>query len=133
MELGESPYVDLFPKITGYSIQGEIMLMGDFNGRTGNVQTQYFDIIVDLLHIEVLDLPLLFERDSTNFIPWSGYGKFLLELSETHDLPILNGIARFPQSRHHTCCPHAGSSNVVDYILSNPSLILHLHSFRVAS
>jgi len=83
-------------RITKYSIQGEIMLIGNFNGRTRSVQTQYFDSIVNPLHIQAFDRPLLFQRDSTDLIPPSSYGRFLLELGETHYLLILNGIVGFP-------------------------------------
>lgn len=35
---------------------------------------------------------------SDDIVPTSAYGRSLLKLDETHDLVILNGIARFPYS-----------------------------------
>lgn len=59
-------------------------------------------------------------------MPPSRFGRFLLELSEVHNLLIMNDIAKFPRSRHHTYFLHARGSSVVDYVLSNPSLIPHM-------
>lgn len=108
------------------------MLLGDFNRRIRNLQTQYFDSIADLLHIQALDRQLVFQKDFANSLPTSGYGRFLLELGETHNLLIFNGIVQFPQSDHHTYFPHVGGSSVVDYILSSPPLASHIHAFQVA-
>ena len=36
---GESPFLDLFPDISRYAVHEDIILVGDFNGRTRSLQT----------------------------------------------------------------------------------------------
>lgn len=59
------------------------MLFGDFNSKIENVHTHYFDSLADPLHMQVLDLPPVFQRYSVDSLLPSGYGRFLLELGET--------------------------------------------------
>lgn len=107
-------------------------MVGDFNGRIGSLQTQYFDEQDDPLHIRALDWDDELQQASDDIMPLSTYGRSLLELREIHDLVILNGLTRFPHSCHHICFPHAGGSSVVDYILVSLPLVSLCQTFCVA-
>jgi hypothetical protein len=59
-------------------------------------------------------------RVSNNALgPITAYGGHLLQLGESHELLILNGLSCFLDSRYFTCFPHSGGASVVDYVMSS--------------
>ena len=127
------PFLDLYPNISHYSSLGDVILLGDFNARTGCHQVSIHDIIEDELRFHELDIEELGVNwhlaDITG--PITTYGRHLLVMGESNGLVILNGIPCFLGSNKYTCFPHKGGVIVVNYILAEMSLIQHIHSFHV--
>lgn len=69
--------------------------------------------------------------DVNNIITY--YGKYLINLGDSHDLIILNGITWFPLSSNFTCFPYAGEASVVDYVMANLSFALTISDLCISS
>ena len=76
--------------IREFSRDGDIILLGDFNARTGNSQTVFYDTSEEMLReLNVGELGLdkcSHDREQTQ------YGRYLTEMTTTHGLAILNGL-----------------------------------------
>jgi hypothetical protein len=64
--------------------------------------------------------------------PTTVYGKHLLQLGESQELLILNGLPCFPDSRFFTCRPYGGGASVVDYVLASHNLLPFIRHFSVS-
>ena len=59
------------------------------------------------------------------------YGRYLMEMTATHGLAILNGLDIFPSSGGFTCFPHRHGASTVDYVITSPSFISSIQDLRV--
>jgi hypothetical protein len=62
----------------------------------------------------------------------TSYGRYLLQLGESHELLILNDLPCFLKSYFFTCQPHGGGVSLVDYVLFNQVLLPFIHHFSVS-
>ena len=112
-------------------VLGEILLLGDFNARTGNEQTRLLDLDDPILlrEMDIEDTGL--QRSSQDSGNITSYGRDLLDMGAAHGLVIFNGLARWPLSGHLTCFPHGGGSSTVDYLIGSPTLIPQIPDFSI--
>jgi hypothetical protein len=127
-EFEGDPFIDLYANISHYSTLGEVILLGDFNARTKNLQVSLHDRVEDILCLQELELESvgLHRSSQDRYGPLTGYGRHLLQLGESHGLLIMNGLPCFPGSGDFTCFPHSGGASVVDYVLANRDLLPHI-------
>jgi len=64
--------------------------------------------------------------------PITVYGKHLLQLGESQELLILNGLPCFPDSRFFTCRPYGGGVSVVDYVFASHNLLPFIRHLSVS-
>eukprot|EP00250_Pteridium_aquilinum_P004691 c14891_g1_i2 orf=2-1366(-) len=128
---GQSPFSILDDDIWEFSRDGDIILLGDFNARTGNYQTVFYDTSGEMLReLDVGELGLdrcSHDREQTE------YGRYLREMTTTHGLAILNGLQRFPGAAGFTCFPHRHGASTVDYVMAQPSFIPCIQDFIVGA
>ena len=76
--------------------------MGDFNARTRDLQIPLHDRSKDVFCNRGIDPTFVgLHRILEDVLgPTTAYGKHLLQLGESHELLILNGLPRFPDSSH---------------------------------
>ncbi|KAH7442549.1 hypothetical protein KP509_03G093700 [Ceratopteris richardii] len=128
---GQSPFSLLDDDIWEFSRDGDIILLGDFNARTGNSQTLFYDTSDEMLReMDVGELGL--DRCSHD-TEQTEYGRYLIEMTTTHGLAILNGLHRFPRAAGFTCFPHRHGASTVDYIMTQPSFIPCIQDFTVGA
>lgn len=126
---GQSPFSVLDDDIWEFSRDGDIILLGDFNARTGNTQAVFYDTSEEMLReLDVEDLGL--DRHSQDR-EHTEYGRYLMEMVTTHGIAILNGLQRFPRSAGFTCFPHRHGASTVDYVMAQPSFIPCIQDFTV--
>jgi hypothetical protein len=94
------PFIDLYTDITQYSVVGEVILLGDFNARTRDLQIPLHDRSEDVFCTQGIDPDSVgLHRMSDDALgPTTVYGKHLLQLGESQELLILNGLPCFPDS-----------------------------------
>lgn len=126
-----SPYTALYSDIMEFSSQGEILLLGDFNARTGSEQAPLLDLTDAILLREIEDLDFDLQRSSQDHGDVTGFGRHLLAMGTAHGLVIYNGLPRWPTSGALTCFPHGGGSSTVDYLMGSPSLVAHIPEFDI--
>ncbi|MCO5560700.1 hypothetical protein L7F22_014317 [Adiantum nelumboides] len=106
----------------------DIILLGDFNARTGNAQTVFYDTSDEMLReLDVSDLGLdrcSQDREQTE------YGRYLTNRTTIHGLAILQ---RFPGAAGFTCFPHRHGASTVDYVMAEPSFIPCIQDFIVGA
>ncbi|MCO5554194.1 hypothetical protein L7F22_007721 [Adiantum nelumboides] len=129
----QDPYSQSSEDISHYTSLGEVLLMGDFNGRTHSRQCEIYDMeqpeimrALDAEDIGVSRLSADGGQDNT------GYGRHLLELGRRHHLVIYNGMARWPDSGGFTCFPHSGRESTMDYLMGSTQTAELIHSFSIA-
>ena len=126
---GHSPFTVLNEDIWEFSRSGEVMLVGDFNARTGTSQSTFFDSSEEMLReVDTEDLELTrhsIDKECTS------YGKYLMDLGTIHGMAILNGLLRFPSSFGFTCYPHRHGASIVDYILAQPSFLPSVNDLSI--
>ena len=72
---------------------GDILLLGDFNARTGNTQVGLLNFEEDSILVPKLDPKEIgITRHSADAPNVTRYGHYLLELGIAHDLIIYNGL-----------------------------------------
>lgn len=126
---------DLENDLINISTMGEIILMGDFNSRTGILQ----DVLESnrILELENLDSsesrykPYLKQRNSQDYTS-DKRGERLIELCLSLELSILNGRKIGDSFGMKTCFNWNGSS-VVDYVISSNNIFESIRYFRVDS
>jgi hypothetical protein len=120
-------------EIGKYAEQGNVILMGDFNDRTGTFQ----DYVSDngTRYIPVPD-SVVFDpnfrcrqsQDSSNI--HCKYGKQLIEMCVATGLKIVNGRV-FGDPCGKFTCHHYNGSSVVDYVLADNTTLPQLRYFKV--
>lgn len=110
-------------------LDGDIILLGDFNAQTGNHQTVFYNASKEMLReLDTFDMGL--DRCSED-MECTEYERYLLDMGTAHELAILNGLQRFPAAAAFTCFPHRRGASIVDYILAMPSFLPHIEDFTV--
>ncbi|MCO5586296.1 hypothetical protein L7F22_040235 [Adiantum nelumboides] len=93
------PYSRLSEDISHYKSLGEVLFMGDFNGRTQSRQCEIYDMeqpeIMTTLDAEDMGVSKVSADEGQDN---TGYDRHLLELGSRHHLVIYNGMARWPDS-----------------------------------
>ena len=126
---GQSPFSILDDDIWEFSRDGDIILLGDFNARTANSQTVFYDTSEEMLkEIDVSEMGLDRHSQDRGHIE---YGRYLIEMTTAHGLAILNGLEIFPSSGEFTCFPHRHGASTVDYVMASPCLISSFQDFSV--
>ena len=92
---GQSPYMILDEDIWEFSRDGDVILLGDFNARTGHSQqTTFYDTSEEMLReLDISDLGLVRRSQDEEH---TRYGGYLTDMGTSHGLAILNGLERFP-------------------------------------
>ena len=112
---GQSPFSILDNDIWEFSRDGDIILLGDFNARTANSQTVFYDTSEEMLReVDVSQMGLVRQSQVKEH---TEYGTYLMEMKTIHGLAILNGLEAFPSSWGFTCFPHRHGASTVDYTL----------------
>lgn len=128
---GQSPFSILDDDIWEFSRDGDIILLGDFNARTANSQTIFYDTSEEILReVDISEMGL--DRHSQDR-EHTEYGRYLMEMTTTHGLAILNGLEIFPSSGGFTCFPHRHGASTVDYVMTSPSFISSIQDLNVGS
>jgi hypothetical protein len=130
------PFIDLYANITQYSTVGEVILIGDFNSRT-KIPPRFLSTTGQRTcsaskEIDPASVGLHWMSDDA-LGPLTAYGRHLLQLGESQELLILNGLPCFPNSRFFTCWPHGGGVSVVDYVLSSQNLLPFIRHFSITT
>ena len=122
------PFIDLYTVITKYSADGEVILMGNFNAYTRDLQIPLHDQSEGVFCTWGIDPTSVgLHRISEDVLgSTTAHGKHLLQLGESHELLILNGLPRFLDSWFFPCRPHGGRASVVDYALASPNLLPYI-------
>lgn len=55
--------------------------------------------------------------------PITAYGKDLLQLGESYELLIVNGLSYFLESCYFTCFPYSKGASVVNYVMSSQTIL----------
>ena len=118
-------------EICKHSSSGQIILMGDFNSRTGNLPDYIQND--DTVYTPTPDMYLPDDVPKTRFnsdLKVCEFGHKLLSLCQTSGLRIVNGRKLGDTLGIKTCHKWNGSSTV-DYAISQISLFSQILSFRV--
>ena len=124
-------FEELENDVAEFQTKGPVILLGDFNSRTG----KYED------HISIDSDNLLDNTSENSFIPkqrnnydniLNGHGKNLLQVCKNLDLRIINGRVRGDSMGNITYHGRIGVSTV-DYIICDQSLFQHVDYFLVKS
>ena len=119
-------------EIERFSAMGKLLLLGDFNGRTG-----VLDDFMNESHSNEDVMPLPINYISDVYLPRNNLdikvttnGRSLINICKTSGLRILNG--RFPGDflGHFTCITPRGNS-VIDYMIASEDLLRRTVSFSV--
>lgn len=129
-----APFIDLYTDITQYCVVAGVILPGDFNARTRDLQIPLHDRSEDVFCTQGIDPNSvgLHQMSNDALGPITVYGKHLLQLGESQELLILNGFPCFPDSRFFTCQAYGGGASVVDYVLASHNLLPFIHHFSVS-
>ena len=142
------PFDILSNKIAEFTDLGDIILMGDFNARTGTLPDyDEFEDEGDLdIIYEIPVMPSVYNKISKNDITSSGlslqrnnvdkstnqYGTKLLNLVKMSDLLILNGRSPGDSAGELTLCNHRGTSTI-DYVIVSKNVINYNMHFDIGS
>ncbi|KAK3082441.1 hypothetical protein FSP39_009605 [Pinctada imbricata] len=135
-EISEKTWEGLKTGILKYNNLGNIMLLGDFNARTGRLQCDYIiddeNRYMDFDSSYISDNPI-YERISMDKSV-NEYGRNLLELCKANRLRILNGRTIGDTIGKFTCYQWNGCS-VVDYCIVTEDLLgtveyFHIHDLK---
>jgi hypothetical protein len=109
-----------------------VIFLGDSNSHTRTQPVLVHDITADKLQLHELDLGDYkinrYSTDSFGFVKIDG--RNLLELGDSINLYIMNGISCSPRSSEFTCFPHRGGTSVVGYVLSTFFIIPSICDFQ---
>ena len=107
--------------------QGKVLLCGDFNARTGNLDDLIFDDrFTNIENFTPINVPKRTSRDTQV----NAYGKSLNELCIGNNLISLNGRTKGDLIGLFTCNTYNGAS-VVDYVIVSQDLFPFVQSFWV--
>ena len=131
-EISEKVWHDLERDIEKYSFLGKVMLLGDFNARTGVVQGDH------IVHDDTQYTPtdetyrsdeeIMYRNNMDTYV--NEYGRRLLELCRNARLRIVNGRVLGDTTGRMTCYQWNGSS-VVDYCIADEDLLGAIEYFKV--
>lgn len=120
--------------IASFSINGQCIICGDFNARTGSEAdyvvgdiSKYVDILENSDFVS--DSPLLRLNIDNHSV--DKHGKELLSLCKLANLRILNGRTLGDIPGNFTCYSHTGSPSVIDYILTSVNMLNMVNLFHV--
>ena len=131
-KLDYSLFDTLEQEVASYCNKGQVILMGDFNSRTGtladNVTSVNPNIIpqADTVCYDTKCVP----RKSQDSVVTCSYCKQLIDLCISSGLKIVNGRLLGDPVGRYTCHKYNGSS-VVDYVLADNTVLSHLRYFIV--
>lgn len=95
-----------------------------FNDCTWTLQTLIHDLVEDVLWLHEVNPCIvgaqIFSIDRSYLV--MTHGRYL-QLNESHDLIILNGVPCYLGFNRYTCFPHNCGVSVVDYVLANQALL----------
>ncbi len=99
------PFVDLQESISLFATSGDIIILGDFNACTRNLQTPIHDRGSDSICTSEIDPTRMgLQRTSDDALGlFTCCGRHLLQFCESSGLLILNGLSFFPSSNIFTC------------------------------
>ena len=132
---GDDKYV-IYDMLENYIVKygsiGNILIMGDLNGRTG-VRNDLLELhkLDDLCEFEDINLyeSIKYHRMNSD-LQTNSFGNRLLDLCKHSKKVILNGRAFGDLQGQTTCFKYNGSS-VVDYGICSPQLYKHINYFSV--
>lgn len=133
--LDENIFDNIVNDVVKYSENGNILLAGDLNARTGNGQLDFIEYddydsnITQLNYNDYTpdgDLPKRYSRDSVV----SSRGKELNDFCIHSGMRILNGRTMGDFSGQMTCHTNNGSS-VVDYCIASENLFENISFFKI--
>ena len=134
----ENIFDTLQAEIERFSVQGEIILIGDFNSRTGTLCETFYEPendttinhgIPDSIEYDTLvneDIPERYNTDKTI----NQFGKKLLSLANKAHLVITNGRKIGDMQGHGTCYTNKGVSTI-DYCITTRNLFNSILNFQV--
>jgi endonuclease/exonuclease/phosphatase family metal-dependent hydrolase len=120
--------------IEKYSEKGDIILMGDFNARTGSEE----DLIIsdDTSHVPLSDNQYVIDtavgKRSSHDSHIDTRGKELLDMCISNQLRILNGRTFGDTFGAYTCYKPAGCS-VVDYVIVSQHLLCQILYMQISN
>ena len=127
----EDLFEDLGTKLSKYERQGDLILMGDLNSRTGSILDYIANESNDYMPVPNIytDTEYTFARNSQDD-KINSYGRKLIELCKSLPLRILNGRKLGDLLGNFTCQNSRGRS-VVDYCAASPGLVKQIPFFSV--
>ena len=108
--------------------RGDVMLLGDLNARTGNLEDTITPDESDELFELYLEHPPLKRNSQDSTV--NSRGNELLDMCKSFDLNIINGRKTGDLFGNYTCFKWSGSS-VVDYLVVSSSVSRGIPLFRV--
>ena len=123
-------YSKLEKDITKYSSKGDIILIGDFNSRIGQLDQTISHIYIDELDNMNSRQLFLGDKRTSQDTTTNKKGKDFLDLCNKSQLVILNGRKLGDISGKYTCHKYNGSS-VVDFIATSYNLYSKVKYFKV--
>ena len=125
---------DLINELVDVSVaDNNLLLMGDFNARTGDMPDYIIDDNVNYLEfpewwsVDQFNIPRQ-SRDKNG--PINSFGRSLLALCKQCQIHMLNGRSPNDQYREYTFCSTTGQS-LVDYVLVSTSLFEQMDNFCI--
>lgn len=102
------PFSDLSDWIDKFSTLRNLVILGDFNTRTIDLQAPFHDWQIDSLRTSESESDAISLQRSSDDVdgPLTRYGRHLLHLCESSALVVLNGLPCFPDIGLFTCWPH---------------------------
>lgn len=131
MKNKNTPFDILQSEIQHYGAIGDLILVGDMNSRTGEIQenTQNITEITNDIQIEIDKEHRIRSRNNEDKTV-NQYGKTLINIIEDSDMVILNGRTLGDWRGKKTCHKYNGSSTV-DYFIVSTNLLRNFITFRV--
>ena len=125
------PLGDLCLDIAMFSKQGNVLLIGDFNARIGDLQFQYLTQQEYIKDYEIETDPIWCRCSEDKEV--NAHGRALKQLMNRMHKLVVNGTALFPKSNSPTCFPASGGTSVIDYELIGLEACHLIHNFSLGS
>lgn len=122
-------------EISKYSKLGEIIITGDLNARTGDLQEKLIECQDNLPYDDEINIDgdligkELKKRNNTDKVI-NLFGRKLIDIVETFGLAILNGRTLGDTNGEKTCYTSRGSSTV-DYFIVTTEILKHVRYMKV--
>ena len=123
-------------EINLYSIQGNVMIAGDFNAKTGTENDYVLDHLDNhspVNDIQTYDFDVPLGRENQDNHPLDAQGEVFLNLCKNARLRILNGRTKGDRSGRFTRYPLSlrETPSTLDYMAADPMFLKSIESFRV--